>query len=385
MKLADLNKNCTLKRGVTTGTCAAAASVAAYLLLSKKIYSEWVTIRLQSGLELELPVENLAETASSVSATLVKDAGDDPDTTDKIKISVSLRYASANELDGKDYLENSGTSFIIIRGGPGVGICGKPGLDVAMGKYAVNPAPRKLIVENLNAAGFSGEKDKCLLLEISAEDGENKAKKTLNPTLGITGGISILGISGIVEPYSNAAYIHSIKLHMRSIAAQGLNEVAISTGTRTQQAFYRDNPAFPACACVRIGDFIADSLRAAAETGLLEISVACMPGKLYKYACGYEYTHAHNVKLNPALMAEILEAKGYDKTLIERISTTDTVGEAASFLNAKSYMELMNKLADDALLNLQSWAANAHVNIFLYDSNGSLLLSKISQKKEKHP
>lgn len=384
MNLAELNKDAALRKGITTGTCSAAASLAAYIFLASGKKSGQVSLTLPGGMELDIPVSSLSGNSRSASASVVKDAGDDPDSTDKMKITVTVKHASCEILGQEDYLESCGVSFIIIRGGAGIGISTRPGLDVPPGKYAINPAPRKLIARNLELAGFGKEAGRYLLIEISAEDGENRALKTLNPALGINGGISILGISGIVEPYSNAAYIHSIRLQMRSIAAQGIRELALSTGTRTQKSFMRDNPWFPECACARIGDFIADSLKAALEAGLLKISVACMPGKLYKYACGHEYTHAHKAKLNPGLLAEILAAKGYDEEIVKRISCSDTVGEAASFLDAGTYMELMNRLSEDALANLKNWAGKAEIRIFLYDGNGSLILEKSTEKaKEK--
>ncbi len=374
MNLDELNRNEKLRRGITTGTCAAAAAVYAYSLLSGRNQKPVVNILLPGNLKIEVPIKTSEVRGNTAAAAVEKDAGDDPDVTHKSSIIVKASFCDKNTPDEKDYLETCGISSVIIRGGEGVGFCTRPGLDVPPGKYAINPAPRRLIAENLANAGFGKNPEKALLIEINVPGGEQIARKTLNPKLGVTGGISILGVSGIVEPFSNEAYIHSIRLQIRAIAAQGITRIALSTGTRSQNSFLRDNPDFSRESCIRIGDFIADSIRAVNGTGVTGVAVACMPGKLYKYACGHEYTHAHKVKLEPGLMAEILSKAGVEGDIIGRILLADTVKEAAENLTENQYLDLLKKLAVMALRNMQKWNPETDISLHVYDSEGEFIL-----------
>ena len=376
MNLDELNRNENLRRGITTGTCAAAAAVCAYSLLSGQSAKPAVSIFLPANLEIEVPVKSANLEGNMACVEVVKDAGDDPDVTHKSSIIVKAWFCDKNSAGEKDYLETCGAAMVIIRGGEGIGICTRPGLDVPPGKYAINPAPRKLIANSLGSAGFGKNSEETLMVELSVPGGEQIARKTLNPKLGVTGGISILGVSGIVEPFSNEAYIHSIRLQIRSLAAQGITRIALSTGTRSQNSFLRDNPDVSREACIRIGDFIADSIRAAKGTGVTGIAVACMPGKLYKYACGHEYTHAHKVKLEPSLMADILAESGVEKEIINKILGADTVKEAAENLGLDQYLDLLKKLAAIALEVMQKWNPETEISLHVYDSEGKLILTK---------
>ncbi|MFA7184438.1 MAG: cobalt-precorrin-5B (C(1))-methyltransferase CbiD [Victivallales bacterium] len=374
MNLDELNHNAKLRRGITTGACTAAAALGAYLRLRGEDVRE-VSITLPDGLELDVSLAYTSLDAGKACAAVVKDAGDDPDVTHNATIIVKLELCSEKSAIEKDYIEECGGSTLIIRGGEGVGLCTKKGLAVPVGKSAINPGPRKLIVDNLLPAGFGEEPGQCLLLEISVPEGKKLAQKTLNPRLGVENGISILGVSGIVEPYSNSAYIHTIKLQVSRLAADGTADIALSTGTRTQKAFLRDNPWFSQEACIRIGDFIADSIDAACD-GLKNVHVACMPGKLYKYACGHRYTHAHKVELDPALMADILEEAGIEKTLLDRVKKSTTVKEATSGLEPELYRTLLKRLSGMALENMREWNPEVAIFLHVYDDEGQLLLSE---------
>ncbi|MDD5727936.1 MAG: cobalt-precorrin-5B (C(1))-methyltransferase CbiD [Victivallales bacterium] len=374
MKLNELNCNAKLRRGITTGACAAAAALGAYSRLKGGNARE-VSIILPDGLKLDISPAYTSLDNGKACAAVVKDAGDDPDVTHNATIIVKLEFCSKEVAMDRDYIEKCGCSTLIIRGGEGVGLCTKKGLAVPVGKSAINPGPRKLIADNLLAAGFGGEPGQCLLLEISVPEGKKLARKTLNPRLGVENGISILGVSGIVEPFSNSAYIHSIKLQIGQLAAGGATAIALATGTRTQSSFLRDNPKFPPEACIRIGDFIADSLGAAAD-GIKNVHIACMPGKLYKYACGHRYTHAHKVELDPALMANILEEAGIEKILLDKVKKSTTVKEAASGLEPGLYRTLLKKLAGMALENMREWNPEVAIFLHVYDDEGQLLLSE---------
>lgn len=342
-----------LRCGFTTGAAMAAGALAVFLQRHGS-----VTLILPDGNALEIPVDSCTEDT----AVVCKDAGDDPDVTDGAHIETLFRRAEKAELLPEDYCEEYGGLCVIVRGGAGVGNVTRPGLAVPVGKCAVNPGPRRLMMENLIRAGASG----VWLLRVSVREGRQMAEKTLNPVLGISGGISILGGGGIVHPYSNAAYAATIALQMRTIVQSGLDTAAVVTGGRSEKAVLRDFPDLQDMQVVRIADFIAHSLRSASRAGIRRIIVGCMPGKLMKYACGDENTHAHKTKLRP----ELLRTMGIrlpDRLPLEQF---DTMGELASYLTPDGYRTLLGSLKEKALDHLRRWAGGSEVVLVLYNEKG---------------
>lgn len=364
----------TLRRGFTTGTSAAAAAVAAFLMCRNKHAPDSVAVCLPGGNCLDIPIAEL----DGCSAAVIKDAGDDPDVTDKALIRVRLSSDAA--ADPRDHIESRGKGTLIIRGGNGVGTVTRPGLDVPPGKWAVNPGPRRIIADNLALHGF-GLEIESLLLEISVPDGERIAARTLNPTLGVTGGISILGNSGYVEPFSNDAYIQTIRLQINSAAAVDNSIIGLSTGGRSIDSLRRDCPGLHDRNSFRIGDFIAESLLAASRAAVRHIFLACMPGKLYKYACGYHNTHAHKVKMDMTLLLELLTPFQLGEHVLESIRRCQTIGEAASYLEPALFNSILEQLASLASTQLRLHAPDSMLTIMLYDSDGSLILKNTSAEK----
>lgn len=345
----------TLREGYTTGSAVSAAAVAAY-----RRSPDPVELLLPGNKKLVIPVKS----QSGSCAVVVKDGGDDPDVTTGMDLIVEVTPFDGAAGDA-DYEESESGLTLIIRGGKGIGLVTRPGLAVPVGKYAINPMPRKMLLKNLLTAGCRG----CYRVEISAPEGVERAQKTLNPTLGIVGGISILGNSGIVHPYSNAAYAATIALQMRSLAAEGVRRIAVTTGSRTETAVKRDFPDLAENAVLRIGDFIHHSLVCAEKNSMTEVIVACMPGKLFKYACGERNTHAHKSKLTPARLREFgIELEGV------KLDEIDTMGELAAHLDAGTYRTVLEKLHPAAHRQLRKWAGKTAVALLLYDDAGKKLI-----------
>ena len=342
-----------LRSGFTTGAAMTAGALAVFLRQSGT-----VQVITPDRSTLTIPVDSFKDD----SAVIRKDAGDDPDATDGAHIEVLFRPAELTEAQPQDYTETAGELTVIVRGGDGVGLVTRPGLAVPVGKHAINPGPRRLLMNNLLRCGATG----TWLLRVAVREGRVMAEKTLNPVLGVTGGISILGGGGVVKPYSNAAYAATIALQMRTIAKSGFDTAAVVTGGRTETAVLRDFPVLEKMQVVRIADFIAHSLRAASAAGIRRIIIGCMPGKLLKYACGDENTHAHKTKLRPALIRSLGIPLRDDLPLEEY----DTMGELASYLTAAEYTELLNALKIRALENLQKWAGKASAELALYSDRG---------------
>ena len=328
----------TLRNGYTTGSAASAAAVAAYLRSAVP-----VRLRLPGGECLTVPVRRLLPDG----AVVVKDGGDDPDVTTGCEVEVRL-FPDPGPPGPADYQEEAGDLRLTVRGGPGVGVATRPGLAVPVGRAAINPVPRRM------------------LAEISIPGGAEIAEKTLNPRLGIVGGLSILGRSGIVRPYSHAAYAATVALQLRSCGANRVPVAALVTGNRTAAAMLRDFPELTPDAIVRIGDFIGVGVRAARTAGLPRLLVGCMAGKLFKYACGETNTHAHHCRMNLGRLREFgLETPGVLPESLE------TMGELAVRVPAACYRRILAELLLRATAVLQQWAGTkTRVEVILYGDDG---------------
>src|SRR3972149_2872723 len=239
-----------LRKGFTTGTCAAAgAKAAAHALLGGKIPSS-VEVTLPSCSLITIPVKSVVVSNNSARAVIIKDAGDDPDVTNGAEFVAEVRLAGHNAVK----------PAVRRRGGEGVGVVTRPGLKVQPGRPAINPVPLKMIRAALLEAAKAHGSRAALIVTISVPKGMELAERTMNPRLGITGGISILGTSGIVEPMSLAAYTHSISLGVNVALASGLTEVVCSTGRSSEKVAERDLRV-PEVGYVLPGDHMVNALR----------------------------------------------------------------------------------------------------------------------------
>jgi len=231
---------------------------------------------------------------------------------------------------------------------------------------------KEMLVKNLRRAGC-GDKPETCHLEISIADGRRLAAKTLNPVLGVVDGISILGTSGYVEPYSHAAYIKTIRILLQGARRAACREIALCTGGRTARAIKRDCPGLPEYAVVRIADFIAESLQLAAESGFERVVVACMAGKLYKYSAGFSYTHAHTVRYGCEDLAAIAAGIGVAGSTAARIRRCGSVREAFSHLGDSEIDRVEQELGRRALSELKRWLGKASLELRLYSPRGRLI------------
>ena len=278
-----------LRSGWTTGTCSAAAAKAAATAL--------VTQRPQTRVDVVLPDERLVGfdvarcdvAAHRAEAVVVKDAGDDPDVTHgaHLTATVSWRDEPGLQLDG----------------GVGVGVVTRPGLGLEVGGPAINPVPRQMIRDNVATAVDLDARG--LRVVISVPDGEQRARKTTNARLGILGGISILGTTGVVRPFSTESWRASVVQAVDVMAAQGLPTLVLATGGRTEKAAMRLLPDLPDTCFVEVGDFTGAALRQAAQGGLREVVFVGMAGKLTKLASGVLMTHYTRSRVDLSVLAEI--------------------------------------------------------------------------------
>jgi cobalt-precorrin-5B (C1)-methyltransferase len=273
-----------LHSGLTTGTCATAAAVAATIRLLKNETPQEVPVLLPDGETIQVAVSYGEDYAS-----VFKDAGDDPDVTNGLEIRANVKTADTFE----------------ILGGEGVGTFTLPGFDYPPGLPAINKAPREMIRQNL--ATLTNDP---LCITISVPEGEAIAKKTFNPRLGIEGGISIIGVSGIVKPFSEEAFIDSIRKCMNVAKASGTNRVVINSGGKSERFVKALYPNLPQQAFVEYGNYIGETLKIAHELDIKEVTLGVMLGKAVKLAASHLDTHSRKTTMDKAFISEILEEAG---------------------------------------------------------------------------
>lgn len=306
---------------------------------------------------------------NAAEAWVVKDAGDDPDVTHGAVVRVRLSECRAGDELPEDFVETCNAGAIVLRAGPGVGKVTRRGLEVPMGKWAINPVPRRMIVENLARAGAGA--DACRwLVEIGIDGGAELAARTLNPTLGVIGGLSILGTSGIVIPCSNAAYLATIQVLLRGAREIGCDTAVLATGGRTHRAARPFYPALDESAFVRIGDFIRESIAEAARLGFSRIAVACMPGKLAKYARGYTCTHAHVEAMAMPELARDLADGGMAPAVVRACAENASVRGFLETLDAAAQRAVLDRWAGQALDIWHAWAPQCCFDLLLFELDG---------------
>ncbi|WP_295385762.1 cobalt-precorrin-5B (C(1))-methyltransferase [uncultured Thiodictyon sp.] len=320
---ADARRGRSGRTGFTTGANAAAAATAATLGLVQGRVPDNVECLLPNGQRAVFAITEGRVEGDRAHAVCVKDAGDDPDATNGAHLT-----ADVQRIPG-------GGGELVLNGGPGVGVVTRAGLGLGVGTAAINPVPRRNIAENVRAAGAAllaaGD---TLEVTISVPGGEAMAAKTLNARLGILGGISILGTTGIVRPYSTAAFRASVVQAVRVAAHQGQTTVVFTTGGRTEQAAIASFAALPEVCFVQMGDFVKAAFTAAVKHRMQHIIVGAMVGKLTKIAQGLAVTHAWRAELDRDLIADVAAEVGAPPDLVEQIRAAATARFAAEGLAA---------------------------------------------------
>ena len=281
-----------LHSGLTTGTCATAAAVAQTLRLKKGEMPDEVPVVLPNGETI-----NVSVGYGDNYAFCIKEAGDDPDVTNGIEVRASIT------LEHRD----TETQGVIIKGGDGVGRFTLPGFDYPPGEAAINKAPREMIRQNLERLCISESLcSNYIIVTISVPQGAEIARRTFNPRLGIEGGISIIGVSGIVKPFSEEAFIDSIRKCMTVAKASGSERVVINSGGKSERFVKALYPTLPQQAFVEYGNYIGETLKIAHELNLPNITLGVMLGKAVKLAAGHLDTHSKRATMDKAFIKEML-------------------------------------------------------------------------------
>src|SRR6516165_9221255 len=303
-----------LRRGWTTGTCAAAAAKAAFAALVTGDFPDPIAVALPRG---ERPSFALAVTrivGNAATAGVIKDAGDDPDVTHGALVCATVRLGAAG-------------SGVILRAGEGVGTATRAGLPIAPGEPAINPAPRRMIADAIAEIAAASARAPDAEVEISIPGGEALAAKTLNQRLGIVGGLSILGTTGIVVPYSCSSWIASIHSGIDVARAAGHTLIAGATGASSEAAI-RKLHDLPETALIDMGDFVGGMLKYLRTHPVPRVTIAGGVGKMSKLAQGLLDLHSKRGAVDLAALAEFARNAGASTALRERILASDTAAEA---------------------------------------------------------
>lgn len=336
---ASIKPKRVLRTGFSTGTAAAAAAQAALAACLTGAEIKAVKVRLPGGKALTIAVKEARKLADGQArALVVKDGGDDPDVTNGAVIGASVKVLAAIA-DGPR---------INLRGGPGVGRVTRPGLVVEPGQPAINPVPRKMIIRGLSTpwkeAGLP-EASLNLEAEIFVERGEELARQTLNPRLGILGGLSILGTTGLVKPFSHEAYVATIESSLQVARSAGLTEAVLTTGGQSEAWAMKMRPDLPALAFIQVADFFGEGLSLTARAGFQKIGLVSFFGKAVKQAAGHYYTHAHQTVLELPVLAGWLREAGLSDAVAGAIAGANTAREALEYLRRSGDLPLTAAVA----------------------------------------
>ena len=320
-----------LRTGFTTGTAAAAAAKGALLCIIEEKAPERVEIELLTGDPILIPIEHcVMEQPNTARCTVIKDAGDDPDITHGAEIGARVIV----------HEKNGGTNSVEITGGEGVGVVTKPGLEVPPGEPAINPGPRKMITRSVLSVLNEHGKSAPVSVEIDVPKGGELTQKTLNERLGIIGGISILGTTGIVRPLSHESYTATIESALSVAVAMNNDRVVFTTGRRSERFAQAIWPDLPVESCFKKGDNIQLKQHAPSHKIIKSNKISGFLGKAVKMAQGIPCTHAAKSKLTLTRLADWASREVNDSSLTEDILNANTARHAFDFIYGK-YPELI--------------------------------------------
>ncbi|HBG0276014.1 TPA: cobalt-precorrin-5B (C(1))-methyltransferase [Clostridioides difficile] len=382
------------RRGYTTGSCATGASKAAVYMLITKNRINTINIDTPKGIPLLLKVDNINISDTFVECSIKKDGGDDIDATHTMDIYARAEIVAKNDknkgyLTLKDIDSLSTNSeckselykFIRVYGGTGIGVVTKKGLSVDVGKPAINPTPLKMInheIRKLIGDNFESilGNDKVLKITIFAPQGETVAKKTFNPRLGIVGGISIIGTTGIVEPMSDEGWKKSLSIELQMKKEQGLDKIILVPGNHGEQ-FIREKLNLDIKYVVRVSNFIGYMIKEAQRIGYKKILMAGHIGKFIKVSAGIFNTHSKVADARSEILVANLALMGARYEFLNKINQCVTTEEAVELINNSEYREVYNILSNKCRERVKQYlnedSDDIDVEVIIFSMDKSLL------------
>ncbi|MFN4259841.1 MAG: cobalt-precorrin-5B (C(1))-methyltransferase [Gemmataceae bacterium] len=348
------------REGFTTGTAAAAAAKAACLVLLDRGWPETVTIQLPIPRVLEIRINTLEWIEDTARGGVVKDAGDDPDVTHGAEIFATVRRVAE--------------PGIHLRGGAGVGVITRRGLELPVGSPAINPVPQRMIRQAVADVLGSDHPDPGVEVTLSVPNGAELAQRTFNARLGIVGGISILGTTGIVRAMSTAAWRASVVQAIDVAAANHLEHIVLTTGGRSETFARQLYPDLPEMAFVQMGIFTGVCLKRAAERGVPRVTLGVMIGKLSKIAAGKMQTHVAGNQVDCAFLSQVARALQAPAALADAIAAAHTARHVQELVEEAGWTDFFRQLCALAAEQCAAHAAGQlHVHVILFDFDGNIL------------
>ncbi len=358
-----------LRQGWTTGTCASAAAKAAAIGLVQGRTPAEVEVGLPSGVRVTFPIADVDPTIPN-RAAVIKDAGDDPDVTDGAHVTAEVTWRTPpSGAAGEGWAK--GTPVEILAG-DGIGTVTLPGLGLPVGAPAVNRVPARMI-----RAAVAEVTDRSVQVVLSVPGGQQMAAKTSNERLGIVGGISILGTTGIVRPFSTAAWRASVVQQVDVAAAQGQAQVVLSTGGRTDAAARRLFPDLPMVCFVEVGDFTGQAVRRAVGRGITTVTFVGMAGKITKLAAGVLMTHYRRSKVDHEVMVDAAQATGAPLEVVAAATQTATARHFAEVAMAHGHLSVFDELCRRAAVACRTYVDDAlAVDVIMVDFEGETVIGR---------
>jgi cobalt-precorrin-5B (C1)-methyltransferase len=351
-----------LRSGYTTGANATACAKAALLSLIRQENIEEVEVILPLGEIVLFKIDSCSFDLQQATCTSIKDAGDDPDVTHKAKIGCTVSFNSTNDIQ-------------LLRG-PGVGIVTLPGLSIPVGEPAINPVPRKMIRDAINFILHKFKINKGVNAEIFVVDGEEIAKKTLNERIGILHGISILGTTGIVKPFSASAYIASITQGIDVALANNCSEIVINSGGRSEnllRSYFKELPEF---AFIQYGNWIGETLNKIKNSAVKKVNMGIMLGKAAKLAQGELDTHSGKSSWDKQFIYDLAKECGYSDEQCKPIFELNMARRLTEIFDFNEQEKFYQKLAAACHSVCSKVISNVPLNIILIDADDRIIQYK---------
>lgn len=356
-----------MRTGYTTGSCAAAASKAALHALICALPLDEVTIHLPMGADATLKINRCEFLPGPKGmASVIKDGGDDPDITHGAEICATVTNAP------------KGQTGVTIQGGPGLGTVTKPGTGIPVGDPSITRVPRRMITQAIleEAEDLGVSEDQGFIVEISVPGGEELAKKTDNPRLGIVDGISILGTTGVVQPFSTAAWRASVNVSIDVAAANDIQQMVISTGTRSEE-YTKRYLDLPDMSYVNVGIFTGSSLKRCAQRGIPRATLSGMVGKFSKIAVGHFVTHVAGNKVDPEYLTSLAAECGASEAAQQEMRQSASARhfqELAIEHGVTSVFDLIcERVCEQSQIFLGEKGAGLIVDALCFDFEGNIL------------
>jgi cobalt-precorrin-5B (C1)-methyltransferase len=349
-----------LRTGFTTGTCATAGAIAAVLAITKQKEIESVDVILPKKKRIHIKIANCKFTMNSAKCSVIKDGGDDPDVTHGAEIWTEVSVTDKpNKID--------------VDGGDGVGRVTKPGLGLEIGTAAINPTPKKMIIENISEIAKDLLEKNGLKVMISVPKGKELALKTDNPRLGILGGISILGTSGIVIPYSTASFAAAIRQSLDVTIAMGNDTVVLTTGGRSED-FSRNIIKLPDHCFVQMGDFSGYTVQQCAKKKIKKAYVAGFIGKLTKMAMGVKQTHVKGSKVDMEFLSSIAQKCNAKKETVNEIKKANTARHVYEIVLREKLKDYFDLICEEVYRQLRNHSEKKfEIAVIMFDFGGNII------------